>query len=77
MAQTKAQRFTVQFIELFLNHVQRELFMAIETEIRREDLRNKLIELGEAIIAEHGLSALKARTLAAEAGCSVGAIYHI
>ena len=51
--------------------------MAIETEIRREDLRNKLIELGEAIIAEHGLSALKARTLAAEAGCSVGAIYHI
>ncbi len=50
--------------------------MASKTQSRRDDLRTKLIELGEAEIIEHGLPALKARDLAAKAGCSVGAIYN-
>jgi len=50
--------------------------MSSKTDARRQDLRNRLIELGEAVIIENGLSALKARSLAAKAGCSVGAIYN-
>lgn len=51
--------------------------MPSKTEMRRDDLRQRLIELGEAVIAEQGLQALKARSLAVEAGCSVGAIYNV
>ncbi len=50
--------------------------MTSKTEARRQDLRTRLIELGEATIAAKGLAALKARPLAAQAGCSVGAIYN-
>ena len=50
--------------------------MASKTETRREDLRKRLVDLGEAEIMAHGLPALKARDLAAKAGCSVGAIYN-
>lgn len=42
---------------------------------RRERLRTALIDAAEAAIADNGLSALKARDLAKEAGCAVGAIY--
>jgi len=51
--------------------------MASKTESRRQDLRNRLVDLGEAEIVAHGLPALKARDLAAKAGCSVGAIYNV
>ncbi len=51
--------------------------MPTKTEARRQDLRNRLIDLGEAVIIAHGLPALKARSLATEAGCSVGAIYNV
>jgi len=51
--------------------------MASKTESRRQDLRNRLIDLGESVIIKKGLAALKARELAAEAGCSVGAIYNV
>ncbi len=51
--------------------------MASKTEARREDLRKRLVDLGEAEIIAHGLPALKARDLAAKAGCSVGAIYNV
>ncbi|TFL18449.1 TetR/AcrR family transcriptional regulator [Jannaschia formosa] len=44
---------------------------------RRAALRDRLIELATARIAAEGLGALKARTLASEAGCSVGAIYNV
>ncbi|PWJ17402.1 TetR/AcrR family transcriptional regulator [Jannaschia seohaensis] len=44
---------------------------------RRAALRARLIELATARIAAEGLGALKARSLAAEAGCSVGAIYNV
>ncbi|MCF4123971.1 TetR/AcrR family transcriptional regulator [Methylobacterium sp. SyP6R] len=42
---------------------------------RRERLRTALIDAAEAAIAADGLSALKARDLAKEVGCAVGAIY--
>jgi AcrR family transcriptional regulator len=48
-----------------------------KTEQRRDDLRTALIDSAERTIAARGLSALKARDLAAEVGCSVGAIYNV
>ena len=51
--------------------------MAHKTEARRQDLYNRLLDLGEATIIARGLPALKARELAAQAGCSVGAIYNV
>ncbi|WP_181706004.1 TetR/AcrR family transcriptional regulator [Chthonobacter rhizosphaerae] len=44
---------------------------------RRERLREKLVEVAEAAIAEGGLAAVKARPLAEAAGCAVGAIYNV
>jgi AcrR family transcriptional regulator len=43
---------------------------------RREQLRTALIDAAEAIIARDGLAALRARDLAAAAGCALGAIYN-
>ncbi|THH37087.1 TetR/AcrR family transcriptional regulator [Aliishimia ponticola] len=48
---------------------------ASKTEMRRAKLREKLIDVAEQRIAEGGLHALKARDVAREAGCAVGAIY--
>lgn len=48
-----------------------------KTDLRREGLRQALIDCAEGVVAMQGLSALKARDLAAEAGCSVGAIYNV
>ncbi len=42
-----------------------------------EGRRRALIEAGERIMAEEGLSALTARRLASEAGVSLGAAYHL
>ncbi|BCM82956.1 TetR/AcrR family transcriptional regulator [Methylobacterium indicum] len=42
---------------------------------RRERLRTALIDAAEATIAAEGLAALKARDLAKEVGCALGAIY--
>jgi AcrR family transcriptional regulator len=44
---------------------------------RRQQLRDRLVEAAERIIAGQGLSGLKARDLAQEAGCAVGAIYTV
>jgi AcrR family transcriptional regulator len=44
---------------------------------RRGALRNSLIDIAETLIVRDGLSALKARNLASEAGCAVGAIYNV
>lgn len=49
--------------------------MARKTDSRRAALREKLIDLAEASIATGGVSSLKARDLAKQAGCAVGAIY--
>jgi len=51
--------------------------MPSKSETRRKDLHNRLIDLGEEVITSKGLQALKARDLAAQAGCSVGAIYNV
>lgn len=44
---------------------------------RRSALRDRLTDLAEAQIAAHGLAALRARDLAAGAGCALGAIYNV
>lgn len=49
--------------------------MAGKVEARKAALREKLIDLAEARIEAEGLAALRARDLAREAGCAVGAIY--
>ncbi len=51
--------------------------MAGKVEARKALLREALIDAAEAQIKAGGLSTLKARTLAQQAGCSVGAIYNI
>lgn len=49
----------------------------MKTAERRQNLKEILIALAERAIARHGLSGIRARELAAEAGCSVGAIYNL
>jgi AcrR family transcriptional regulator len=44
---------------------------------RRERLRAALVEAAEGAVVREGLPGLKARNLAAEAGCAVGAIYTV
>lgn len=51
--------------------------MARETRERKERLRKTLTDLAEARIDASGLKALRARDLAEQAGCSVGAIYNV
>ncbi|MEM1234270.1 MAG: TetR/AcrR family transcriptional regulator [Pseudomonadota bacterium] len=51
--------------------------MARDTAQKREALRTRLLDIAEARIADGGLDVLKARDLAAEAPCSVGAIYNV
>jgi len=47
------------------------------TEERRAGLRMALLEAAERRIAADGLKGLKARGLAAEAGCAIGQIYNV
>lgn len=49
----------------------------MSTSERRAALREKLVDLAQARIARQGLGAVKARDLAREAECSVGAIYNV
>ncbi len=51
--------------------------MASKTEKRRDDLRKRLTDSAERTIVNEGLSALKARALAQDVGCAVGAIYTV
>src|SRR5262245_12714739 len=44
---------------------------------RRENLREALIAAAERSIAAQGLGSLRARVLADEVGCAVGAIYNV
>lgn len=46
-----------------------------KAEVRRTALRTVLIAAAERRISDHGLSGLRARDLAADAGCALGAIY--
>lgn len=49
----------------------------MSTEERRAELRQRLIEAAEKRIVSDGFRGLKARDLAAEAGCALGQIYNI
>ena len=51
--------------------------MAGKVEKKRAELRRKLIDLGEARITMGGIDQIRARELAKEAGCAVGAIYNV
>lgn len=51
--------------------------MSDTTRARREALRTRLIDIAEEWIAEGGIARIRARPLAAEAGCAVGAIYTV
>ncbi len=42
----------------------------------KERLREEILAVAEEIVARDGLSALQARRVASEAGCSVGSIYN-
>lgn len=51
--------------------------MARNTQKRREDLKERLLDIAETEIRENGMAALRARSLAEQAGCAVGAIYNV
>lgn len=51
--------------------------MSTKTEARRKDLRSRLTDIAERTVAEGGVDALRARDLAREAECAVGAIYTV
>jgi AcrR family transcriptional regulator len=48
-----------------------------DTVERRDRLREALVDAAERMIAKGGLQDLRARPLAEEAGCAVGAIYNV
>ncbi|MGH1330984.1 MAG: TetR/AcrR family transcriptional regulator [Paracoccaceae bacterium] len=50
--------------------------MASKSQIRKDALRDKLIDAAQAQIVAGGLQSVKARDLARAAGCSLGAIYN-
>jgi AcrR family transcriptional regulator len=50
---------------------------AMDTAARREKLKEALIDAACQAIAKHGFRGLKARALADEVGCAVGAIYNV
>ena len=51
--------------------------MASQTAARKAALHTRLVDIAEKQIAQAGLHSLRARDLAKEAGCSVGAIYNV
>jgi len=51
--------------------------MARDTEQRRAALRETLLDIAEAEIRQNGVASLRARALAQQAGCAVGAIYNV
>lgn len=46
-------------------------------EAKKEDLRARLVESARALIHEQGLTNLRARDIAARAGCALGALYTV
>ena len=49
----------------------------MKTAERKQNLKMALIAAAERAVAARGLAGLKARSLAAEVGCAVGAIYNV
>ena len=50
--------------------------MTTKADLRKADLRLKLVAAAEVRIARDGAGALRARDLAKDADCAVGAIYN-
>ncbi|GHC51796.1 TetR/AcrR family transcriptional regulator [Neogemmobacter tilapiae] len=51
--------------------------MAGKREEKRDDLRQRLLDATEARIVAQGLTGLRAREIAQDAGCALGAIYTV
>ncbi len=51
--------------------------MSQKTENRRAELRTRLLDAAEVRITTNGARTLRARDLAKDAGCSLGAIYNV
>lgn len=51
--------------------------LARDTETRRAELRNTLVDIAEAQIRERGVETLRAREIAEQAKCATGAIYNV
>lgn len=61
-----------------MNAVQKNgAVMVGKVQKKREELRKKLINIGEKRITEGGIEQIRARELAKDAGCAVGAIYNV
>jgi AcrR family transcriptional regulator len=58
-------------------HKKIELIAMVKQGDRYAALRTRLIDVAERTISERGLGAMKARDLAAEAGCAIGTIYNV
>src|ERR1700730_18090468 len=53
------------------------MISSVNTLNRRESLKESLIAAAERTIVSQGLRSLRARTLADEVGCALGAIYNV
>ena len=51
--------------------------MSEKTQKRHADLRARITDAAETAVIGGGISAIKARDLAREAGCALGAIYTV
>lgn len=51
--------------------------MSAKRTARREDLRMRLVDAADALIAEQGLAGLRARDIAERAGCALGGLYTV
>lgn len=51
--------------------------MAGKREAKKQELRRRLIEAARSLISENGISGLRARDIAAEAGCALGGLYTV
>lgn len=60
-----------------MNGVQLDRGMTGKREARRTELRTKLLASARHQIVEGGTTALRARDLARDAGCALGAIYNV
>lgn len=49
--------------------------MGNKAESRKDDLRSRLIDAAETLVAQRGLSGLKARDVTTAAGCALGGLY--
>src|ERR1700682_921919 len=64
-------------LELSSDYEPLSTIMTAKSAARRRELKVALIDAAERAITARGLGALRARDLATEVGCAVGAIYNV